>query len=346
MRRRLPLPVCKGELLPFRVERRGHNETARVHHTPHRCGLLAPGGARAADAVINVRLETDPLGQSQLKAFLQGLEKLGWIDSRNVRIDIRWAGGNAERMREIVTEIVALKPDVIVVSGSPAVAALKRVTSTIPVVFVGSAEPVAQGFITSMARPGGNITGFSLVDFSIVGKSVDMLKVVAPALAHVGLMYNPETYAFYDTYLERFQHEARWSMELTRVAVRVPADIEPAIAAVAARPGGGLAVLTDAFNSINQAKIRAALDQHPLPHIVPWRQYVSAGGLMSYGPDLDDIFRLSANYVDRILKGANRGELPAQAPTKYELVINLKAAKTLGLDVPRSLLAIADEVIE
>src|SRR5690349_4264884 len=128
-------------------------------------------------AVINVRLETDPLGQSQLKAFLQGLEKLGWIDSRNVRIDIRWAGGNAERMREIVTEIVALKPDVIVVSGSPAVAALKRVTSTIPVVFVGIAEPVAQGFITSMARPGGNITGFSLVDFSIVGKSVDMLKV-------------------------------------------------------------------------------------------------------------------------------------------------------------------------
>ena len=310
-----------------------------------------PLGVRAQQsmrqvAIINVRLENDPLGQSQLKAFVQAFEKLGWTDGRNVRIDVRWAGGSTERMREVVSEFVALKPDVIVASGSPAVTALKGATSTIPVVFVGIAEPVAQGFITNIARPGGNITGFSLVDFSIVGKSVDMLKAVAPALTHVGLMYNPETYGFYDAYLERFQREARWPMELTRVAVRVPVDIEPAVAEVAARPGGGLVVLTDAFNSVNQLKIRAALDRHPLPHIVPWRQYVSAGGLMSYGPDLDDIFRLSANYVDRILKGASPGELPAQAPTKYELVINLKAAKALSLDVPRSLVAIADEVIE
>jgi putative ABC transport system substrate-binding protein len=297
-------------------------------------------------AIINVRLETDPLGQSQLKAFLQSFEKLGWTDGRNVRIDVRWAGGSTERMREIATEIVAIEPDVIVVSGSPALAALKRATSTIPVVFVGIAEPVVQGFIASMARPGGNITGFSLVDFPIVGKSVELLKVLAPALTHVGLMYNPETYGFYDAYLERFQREARWSMELTRVVVRVPADIDTAVAEVAARPGGGLVVLTDAFNSVNQSKIRAALDQHRLPHIVPWRQYVAGGGLMSYGPDLDKIFRLSANYVDRILKGANPGELPAQAPTNYELVINLKAAKALGLEVPPSLLAITDAVIE
>ena len=165
-------------------------------------------------AIINVRLETDPQGQSQLKAFRQGFEKLGWDDGRNAKIDVRWAGGNAEQMREIVTELVALKPDVIVASGSPAVAALKHpATSTIPVVFVEIAEPVAQGFITNMARPGGNITGFRLVDFSIVGKSVEMLKVVAPTLAHVGLMYNPETYGFYDAYLEKFQREARWSME-------------------------------------------------------------------------------------------------------------------------------------
>ncbi|TKW70096.1 MAG: ABC transporter substrate-binding protein, partial [Bradyrhizobium icense] len=217
---------------------------------------------------------------------------------------------------------------------------------TIPVVFVGIAEPVAQGLITNMARPGGNITGFSLVDFSIVGKLVDMLKAAAPMLTRVGLMYNPETYAFYDAYLERFQREARWSMELTRIAVRVPGEIEPAVAEFSARPGGGVAVLTDASNSVNQSTIRAALDRHRLPDIVPWRQYVSAGGLMSYGPDLDDIFRLSANYVDRILKGANPGELPAQAPTRYELVINLKAAKKLSLDVPPSLIAIADEVIE
>ena len=315
-------------------------------------GSLAwPLAARAQQtlrrvAVLNVRLETDPLGQSQLKAFRQGFEKLGWIDGRNVKIDVRWAGGSADRMREIVSEFVASKPDVIVASGTPAVAALKRATSTIPVVFVGIAEPVAHGFVTNMAHPGGNITGFSLVDFSIVGKSVDMLKAIAPALTRVGLMYNPETYGFYDRYLERFQREARWPMELIRVAVREPSDIEPAIAGVAARPGGGLVVLTDVFNSVNQAKIRVALDRHRLPHIVPWRQYVSAGGMMSYGPDLDDIFRLSADYVDRILKGANPGDLPAQAPTKYELVINLKVAKVLGLDVPRSLMAIADELIE
>ena len=182
-------------------------------------------------------------------------------------------------MREIVAEIVALKPDVIVANGSPTVAALKRATSTIPVVFVGVNEPVVQGFIASMARPGGNITGFTQVDFSVVGKSVEMLKAIAPTLTRVGLMYNPETYGFYDTYLERFQAEARWSMELTRAAVRVPADIDVAVADIAARPGGGLAVLTDTFNFINQATIHAALERYRLPHIVPWRQFVAGGGL-------------------------------------------------------------------
>jgi putative ABC transport system substrate-binding protein len=158
-------------------------------------------------------------------------------------------------------------------------------------------------------------------------------------------MYNPETYGFYDTYLKRFQDEARWSMELKRAAVRVPADIDVAIADLATGPGGGLAVLSDTFNLINQATIRAALDRYRIPHIVPWRQFVADGGLMSYGPDVDDIFRQSADYVDRILKGVKPAELPAQAPTRYELVINRKTAKALGLDVPPSLLAIADEVI-
>ena len=297
-------------------------------------------------SVIMVNPETDPVGQGRLKAFLQGFEKLGWTDGRNARFDIRWAGGSAERMREIVAEIVALKPDVIVANGTPTVAALKRATSTIPVVFVGINEPVVQGFIASMARPGGNITGFTQVDFSVVGKSVEMLKAIAPALTRVGLMYNPETYGFYDAYLERFQAEARWSMELTRAAVLVPEDIDGAVADVAARPGGGMAVLSDTFNLINEVRIRAALEHYRLPHIVPWRQFVAGGGLMSYGPDGDDIFRRSADYVDRILKGANPAELPAQAPTRYELVINLKTAKALGLDVPPSLLAIADDVIE
>ena len=235
---------------------------------------MGPLAARAQQsmrrvAVIMVTPETDPVGQGRLKAFLEGFEKRGWIDGRNARFDIRWASGSAERMREIVAEIVALKPDVIVANGTPTVAALKRATSTIPVVFVGINEPVVQGFIASMARPGGNITGFTQVDFSVVGKSVEMLKAIAPALTRVGLMYNPETYGFYDAYLERFQAEARWSMELTRAAVRVPKDIDGAVADVAARPGGGMAVLSDTFNLINEVRIRATLERYRLPHIVP-----------------------------------------------------------------------------
>jgi len=297
-------------------------------------------------AVIMVTPETDPLGQGRLKAFLQGFETLGWVDGRNIRIDIRWAGGSAERISEIVTEFVALKPDVIVANGTPTVAVLKRATATIPVVFVGVNEPVAQGFVASMARPGGNITGFTQVDFAIVGKSVDMLKAMAPALTHVSLMYNPQTYVFYDAYLARFQAEARWPMELKRAAVRAPADIDLTIADIAARPGGGLVVMSDAFNLIHEVTIRGSLERHRLPHIAPWRQFVTAGGLMSYGPDTDDIFRQSADYVDRILRGANPADLPVQSPTKYGLVINLRTARSLGMTVPSTLLALADEVIE
>jgi putative ABC transport system substrate-binding protein len=297
-------------------------------------------------AVIMVTPETDPLGRSRLNALLRGIEELGWVDGRNTRIDIRWAEGSADRISEIVTEFVALKPDVIVANGTPTVAALKRATSTIPVVFVAVNEPVAQGFVASMARPGGNITGFTQVDFSIVGKSVDMLKALVPTLSHVSLMYNPQTYGFYDAYLAKFQSEARWAMELQRAAVREPADIDTAIAEVAARPGGALVVMSDAFNLIHEIQIRNSLERHRLPHIVPWRQFVTAGGLMSYGPDTDDAFHRSAEYVDRILRGANPADLPIQSPTRYALVINLRTAKALGMTVPPTLLAVVDEVIE
>src|SRR5262245_53747654 len=253
---------------------------------------------------------------------------------------------NTERTREIAAEFVALKPDVILAHGTPAVAALKPATTTIPIVFVTVNEPVVQGFIATMARPGGNITGFTLVEFSVVGKLVEVFKTMVPTLARAGLMFNPGTYSFYNAYLDRFRAEARWPLELTRAAVQSPKEIDEAVAAIAAQPGGGLVVLPDAFNASNQATIYSAVERHRLPHVVPWRQFVSRGGLMSYGPDLEDIFRRSADYVDRILKGANPGELPAQAPTKYELAMNLKTARTLGLSAPASLLAIADEVIE
>jgi putative ABC transport system substrate-binding protein len=297
-------------------------------------------------AVIMATAESERLGQDRLKSFLREFQRLGWVNGSNVRLDVRWAGGSDNRMREIVDEVVAIKPAVVLANGTPTVAALKRATTSIPVVFAGINEPVVQGFVASMARPGGNITGFTQVDFSIVGKSVEMLKAMAPALSRVGLMYNPETYGFYDTYLARFQAEARWPIELTRAAVRTPPDIEIAVANIASRPGGGLVVMSDAFNFINNAMIRAALERHPLPHIVPWRQYVAGGGLMSYGPDLDDIFRRSADYVSRILKGENPADLPVQAPTKYELVVNLKTATALGLNVSTPLLTHADEVIE
>ena len=297
-------------------------------------------------AVILVQHEGDALGRARLNAFLKAFENLGWRDGHNVRIDVQWAAGSAERMRQIAAEFVAFKPEVIVASGTPAVGALKRATSSIPVVFVGVNEPVAQGFVASLARPGGNITGFIQTDFSIVGKSVEMLRAIAPTLDRIGLMYNPETYGFYDDYLARFQAEARWQMELKRVAVRAPSDIGAVIKDFASPAGGGLVVMVDAFNAINQATIQKALQDYPLPHIVPWRSFVASGGLMSYGPDVEDIFSRSADYVDRILKGAKPADLPVQAPTGYELAINLKAAKSLGLDVPPSLLAIANEVIE
>jgi putative ABC transport system substrate-binding protein len=296
--------------------------------------------------VIMITRETDALDQARLEAFRQGFEKLGWIAGRSVRMIFRWAGDNPDRMREIVAELMALKPDVVLANGTPAVAALKRAGAPIPIVFTTVNEPVAQGFVASIARPGANITGFSLVEFSVVGKTVEMFRAMLPSLARVGLMFNPDTYAFYDTYLERFHAEATWPMQMTRAAVRTPEDIETTIANMAAQPDGGVVVLPDAFNATNQTTIRGALERYRLPHIVPWLPFVSAGGLMSYGPDLVDIFRRSADYVDRILNGANPAELPIQAPVKYELGINLKTAKTLGVAVPPTLLAVADEVIE
>jgi putative ABC transport system substrate-binding protein len=311
-----------------------------------------PIGARAQQpamrqiAVLMATEDTDSEGRARLNAFLQGFRQLGWEDGRNVNIDIRWSGGSFERIRDIAAELVAARPNVIVANSTPSAHAMKRATSTIPVVFVLVNEPVAQGIIASVARPGGNMTGFTMVDFSLVGKLVEMLKTMAPAISRAGFMFNPDTYPYYDTYLRQLQAEARGPVEVTRVAVRTAADIDGAVAAFAAQPGGGITIPPDPFTVANRAAIRAALERHRLPHIVVFRQFIREGGLMSYGPDTTDIFRRAADYTDRILKGANPAELPAQAPNKFELVINLRTAKALGLEVPPTLLAIADEVIE
>ena len=289
----------------------------------------------------------DPEEQARVEALLRALQQLGWSDGHNMRIDLRSAGGSAERSSEIAAEFVALAPDVIISSGSVATAAIMRATSSIPMVFVAVNEPVAQGFVASLARPGSNTTGFTLIDFTVIGKSVELLKTMAPALTRIGLMFNPDTYPIYDSYLRAFQAELRRPVEVVRTAARSPVEIDIAIQTLAAMPGSGLAVLPDgSFTLTNRTTINTALERHRVPSIALLRQFVSDGALMSYGPDTIDIYRRAADYVDRILKGARPADLPVQQPIKFDLVINLKTAKALGLEVPPMLLALADEVIE
>jgi putative ABC transport system substrate-binding protein len=316
-------------------------------------GLAAwPSVARAQQrmrriAVLLASRETDAEDHARLQALLEGLQHLGWSDGGSFHIDIRWAGGSTTRTQEIVAEFVALVPDVIVISGSVATAAIKQVTSAIPVVFVLVNEPDTQGFVASLARPGGNITGFTNMDFSVIGKSVELLKTVVPALNRIGLMFNSDAYPLYDSYLRKFQAEPRRPVEVVRAAVRSPSEIDAAIDGLAAQPDSGVAILPDGgFTVTNRITIQAAIDRHRLPSITPWRQFVAEGALMSYGPDSIDIFRRSADYVDRILKGAKPADLPVQQPVKFELVINRKTATALGLEIPLTLLALADEVIE
>ena len=286
-------------------------------------------------------------GRSWLNAFQEAFQKLGWIEGQNVRIEVRWAGGDVKRAREIAAEFVALKPGVVIANGSPGTAAMIQATSAIPIVFVVVTEPVAQGFIASISRPGGNVTGFTMIDFPLIGKQVQLLQSISPSMARVGLLFNPTAFPHYDAYVSAFRVEASRSVQITAVAVHSTAEIDGAVAAFAASPRGGIAVLPDGgFTVSNRAAVRTALERHNLPYIVPWRTLVSEGALISYGPDQSDIFRRSADYVDRILKGARPADLPAQAPNKFELSINLKTAKALGLEVPPLLMATADELIE
>jgi putative ABC transport system substrate-binding protein len=304
------------------------------------------GPVRRLGMLLAVR-EDDPQGQARVTAFLQALTDLGWTEGRNLTIEWRWTGGDIVRLRESAAELVRLAPDVIFAQSTPSVAALKQATTTIPVVFAVVNDPVAQGFIASMAHPGGNITGFSFLEYSMVGKSLEMLKQVAPGLVHVAIMFNPDTYPYYKIHLQSFATVARaLSLELTAAQVRNPAEIDEAVGMLAGQPGGALLVAPDPFTVVHRGAIIRAAEQHRVPAVYSYRQHVQDGALMSYGADTIDIFRRSASYVDRILKGVKPADLPAQAPVKFEMAINLKTAKALGLDVPDRLLALADEVIE
>jgi putative tryptophan/tyrosine transport system substrate-binding protein len=297
---------------------------------------------------IQVLAENDPEAQARITAFQQGLAALNWIEGSNIRIIYRFAAaGDAARIQTDVAELVNSAPDLIVAGGTPVIAALKRVTSTIPIVFAIVNDPVGQGFITSLARPGGNITGFTMIEFEIVGKWLELLKEMAPAVRRAALVFNPETGPFYPVFLRQFGAvPASIGTELAAAPVRNRADIEGTVATLTRESDGGLIVAADAFNAAHRPLIMELVDRHRLPAIYYLRQAVAEGGLMSYGAHQADIVRRSASYVDRILKGANPADLPVQQPTKFELAINLKTAKTLGLKPPPTLLARADEVIE
>ena len=289
----------------------------------------------------------DREGQARVTALKQGLQELGWTDGRDIQIETRFGEADIGRIRTDAAELVALAPDVIVGQTTPVIRALRQATSSIPIVMAAVNDPVEQGFVSSLAHPAGNITGFMFIDFQMVGKWLEMLKEVAPGVARAVLMFNPDTAPHYYVYLRSFEAEPRAvAIEVTAAPVRDTAEIEAAFAKLGREPGGGLIVAPDAFTIVHHPLFIRLAQQHRLPAVYNLRTYVAQGALMSYGPDPYDLFRRSASYVDRILKGAKPADLPVQQPTKFELAINLKTAKALGLQIPDKLLALADEVIE
>ena len=293
--------------------------------------------------------ENDPARQSFVSAFTQALRDLGWRDGGNIRIDYRWGGGDSDRIQSFARELVELQPDLIVGQTTPVVAALKRETRTIPIVFTQVSDPVGSGFISSLAEPGGNITGFTNLESSMGSKLMELLKEIAPNTSRMALLFNPETAPAGGSYFLRPVEAAAPALKLTIIPAPVhnATEIDTAITTLAQGPGaGGLIVMPDVFLLAHREQILALAGQHHLPAAYAYRFFAANGGLMSYGTDLADLFRCAAPYVDRILKGAKPGELPVQQPTKFELVINLKTAKALGLNIPDKLLALADEVIE
>ena len=287
----------------------------------------------------------DPEGQARLAAVAQGLQQSGWTVGQNVRVDYRWSGGNADNMRKYAAELVALAPDVILAHSSQAVAPLLQATRTVPIVFTAVSDPVGAGYVDSLARPGGNATGFLLWEYSIAGKWLELLKEIAPRVTRAAVLR--ETAIASGPALFGVIQAAAPSLgvELRPVDVRDAGEIERAITAFAQGANGGLIVTGSTLAAIHRDLIVTLAARHKLPAVYPGRHF-TGDGLISYGPDFVDQFRRAAGYVDRILKGERAADLPVQAPTKYELVINLKTAKALGLDMPASVLARADEVIE
>jgi ABC-type uncharacterized transport system substrate-binding protein len=291
--------------------------------------------------------EDDPQVKVRIAAFRQRLETLGWTENRNIQIDHRFSAGDFAQMQAYTAELVGSAPDLIVATSTPVLAVVKQATHSIPIVFSVVNDPVGQGFVASLAHPGGNITGFTFVDFPLIGKWLEMLKEIAPGVRRVALVFNAQTAPYYPVYLRELgAAAASLAAEVSATPVSDEAEMEAAVTAFAREPGAGLIVTPEPFINTHRGLIMALAERLRLPAIYGFRQFVTEGALMSYGPDTVDIYRRSASYIDRILKGEKPADLPVQAPTKYDLVINLKTAKALGLEVPPTLLARADEVIE
>jgi putative tryptophan/tyrosine transport system substrate-binding protein len=330
MRRRNFIKAIAGSAIAWPLPAR-----AQQQDRMRRIGVLTPYS------------ENDPYARAKLGAFVQGLAELGWSDGRNLRIDVRWAAGDLDRVHMYAKELVTLQPDVILSDSTPQSAALQAETRTIPIVFVIVSDPVGSGFVASLPRPGGNMTGFSNQDPSIGGKWVQLLTEIAPNLSRIAAMYNPETGPFVRSYyLPPFEAAAR-SLKVDPVLMLVHSDaeIETAITSLG-RESGGVVIMPDAFLTAHRASIISLSARNNVPTVSQTSLIAREGGLISYGPDFPDMYRRAAGYVDRILRGSTPSELPVQLPAKFEMVVNVKTAKALGLTVPPSLLATADEVIE
>jgi putative ABC transport system substrate-binding protein len=301
----------------------------------HRVGVLMNTGA------------DEPESQARLAAFMQGLQELGWAAGRNLRIDYRWSPGDLARLRKDATELVALRPEVILAGVGPTTFILQQVTRTIPIVMAQGIDPVGNGYVDTLARPGGNTTGFIQFEYSLAGKWMELLKEIAPGTTRVGVLREPGLPSAAIGQWTMIQAVAQsFGAELKPIGLRDANEIEHSVTAFARSPNAGLIVVVSAASLIHRDLIITLAARHRLPTVYAYRVFVTHGGLITYGPDIASQYRHAAGYVDRILKGENPADLPVQAPTKYELVINLKTAKALGLDVPPTLLALADEVIE
>jgi len=318
-------------------------------------GVAWPLAARAQEpgrmrrvGVLFAFFDSDPESQARIAAFQQELENLGWREGHNIQIEYRWASSDAGRFRAFAAELVAARPDVLLAHASPSAEALARATRTIPIIFVAVSDPVGSGLAASLSEPGGNATGFTNFDTSMGAKWIEFLKELSPRLARVALLFNPVTAPGRgSTYLQSVEAAAQsFGIDSMRTTVSSAAEIEDVIAALSRRPDSGLIVMPDVFMTNHRDLITALATRHALPAIYPFRYFAQGGGLISYGIDVSDIFRRAAGYVDKVLRGAMPSSLPVQHPDKFELAINLKTARALGLNAPRILLARANEVIE